>query len=227
MRHTNTDPDIPVIHEDDHVLVVDKPHDVLSQADETGDPDLLSLCKTYLDSSYLGLVHRLDRPTGGLMVFAKTPNAARFLSEQFRNRTLQKTYWAVVQGNPPQNGVLTHYLRKDRALNRVEIVKAAHPDAMDALLSYQRIGQDGGEALLSIHLQTGRPHQVRVQLAEEGFPVWGDYKYGLNQPDGRTLALRSVKLSFRHPEHREFIDFVLPPPTREPWSKYPVQELLS
>lgn len=229
MQHTNTDPDIPIVFEDEHLLVIDKPHDVLSQEDDTNDPDVLTLCKSYLAAKvqkqgnlFLGLVHRLDRPTGGLMMFAKTSNAARFLAEQLKKRTIQKTYWAVIYGHPPSNGVLTHYLRKDRNLNRVEVKPETNPEAKKAVLSYQRLQQNKELSLLAVHLQTGRPHQVRVQLSEENFPVWGDYKYGSGQPDGRTLALRAVELTFRHPANKELIELELFPPLTEPWSRFPV-----
>ncbi len=231
MEHTGTLPDIPIIFEDNHLLVISKPHDVLSQEDHTGDPDVLTLCKEYLKkksdktgSVYLGLIHRLDRPVGGLMVLAKNSNAAGGLSKQIRERTMQKTYWAIVNGNPPLNGVLTHHLLKDRQTNTVETVSPTHRKGKKALLSYSRLDQSDGLTLLSLHLQTGRPHQIRVQLSKEGYPVWGDYKYGKStQPDGRTIALRSVELSFKHPSTHNLVHFTLPPPNVKPWSIFDQQ----
>lgn len=228
INHTNTDPDIPIIFEDDHLLVINKPVNVLSQEDHTGDPDVLTLCKQYLQTAgessnpYLGLVHRLDRPVGGLMLLAKTSNAAKSLSEQMRNRTMQKTYWAVTSGSPPQNGVLTHHLIKDRDTNIVNVVPGDQKKAKEAILSFAKLEEVGELNLLSIHLQTGRPHQIRVQLAEEGYPVWGDYKYGLEQPDGRDMALRSVELIFNHPKTEQEIQFELAPPNAEPWDRFSI-----
>ena len=235
MQHTNTEPDIPIVHEDDHVLVINKPHGLLSQEDQTGDPDVLTLCKKYLSRQrqsagqpYLGLLHRLDRPVGGLMMLAKTSRAADRLSRQIRDRTIQKTYWAVVDGEAPANGMLTHYLLKDRDRNVVETSSPDNRQAKEAILSFARLEESEDDLnLLSIHLQTGRPHQIRVQLAAEGYPVWGDYKYGKqNQPEGRTMALRSVELSFQHPATADRVDFRLPPSPADPWNAFSLDKHL-
>lgn len=225
--YTNTTPDIPIVFEDNHLLIIDKPHELLSQEDHTGDPDVVNLCKEYLKreynksgSAYLGLVHRLDRPVGGLMLLAKTSKAAGRLSDQLRDRTVQKTYHAVVQGKPPANKFLTHHLIKNRNRNRVTTTSSNNSEGKKAILSFQRLDQQGDLALLAVHLQTGRPHQIRVQLAEEGYPIWGDYKYGLQQPDGRTMALRAVELIFEHPIKKEEISFELPVPNGEPWNHF-------
>lgn len=227
MKHTRTNPDITIVYEDNHLLVINKPHDLLSQEDQTGDPDVLTLCKEYLKREqnksgnvYLGLVHRLDRPAGGLMLLAKTSKAAGRLSKQIRDRTIRKTYHAVVHGDPPVNGMLSHHLLKNRDTNIVEVASADAPKTKEAILSFQKLEQAGGLALLSIHLQTGRPHQIRVQMAEEGYPVWGDYKYGLRQPDGRTMALIAVELVLMHPVRKEEIRFELPAPPVEPWTNF-------
>ncbi|MDZ7694338.1 MAG: RNA pseudouridine synthase [Balneolaceae bacterium] len=147
---------------------MDKPHDVLSQEDQTGDPDVLTLCKEYLqqkkgtkNTPYLGLVHRLDRPVGGLMLLAKNPKAAAKLSEQLRDRTIRKTYHAVVQGHPPQNGFLTHHLVKNREENIVEITLPQNSAGKEAQLTFQKLSQRQDLALLAVHLQTGRPHQIK------------------------------------------------------------------
>jgi len=226
MKRTHTQPEIPIIFEDDHILVIQKPVNVLSQKDQTGDPDVLNLCKEYLGRSqnnpFLGLVHRLDRPVGGLMLLAKNRNAADGLSQQMRDRTMQKTYWAVTSGNPPQNGLLNHYLHKDRDKNIVNVVNGNQKKAKEAILSFSKLEEIHKLNLLSIHLQTGRPHQIRVQLAEEGYPIWGDYKYGLDQPDGRNMALRAVELRFEHPQLKQELHFELAPPSEEPWSKFSI-----
>lgn len=226
MNSTNTRPDLPIIFEDAHLLIIDKPHDVLSQEDHTGDADVLSLCKRYLNrksdkkSNYLGLLHRLDRPVGGLMMLAKTPQAAKNISKQMRDRLVQKTYQAVVQGTPPPNGVLTHYLLKDKQTNIVKTVSENEKKAKRAVLSFSKLDQKKELALLSIHLQTGRPHQIRVQLATEGLPIWGDYKYGKEQPDGRTMALRATELIFNHPANKKEMRYKLTPPVEYPWNVF-------
>lgn len=231
MKRTGTDPDIPILFEDAHLLVVEKPQGLLSQADHTGDPDLLSLCKEYLRDSggsrdpFLGLLHRLDRPVGGLMMLAKTRKAADSLSRQMRDRQVRKTYRAAVFGETPVNGVLTHYLEKDRSRNVVTALPSPSPGSRKAVLSYARLAESSGESdlltLLSVHLQTGRPHQIRVQFAAEGHPVWGDYKYGPDgQPEGREMALHAHELGFRHPASGKELQFTSPLPSREPWTRY-------
>lgn len=227
MTSTKTTPDIPIIYEDDQILIVNKPTDVLSQKDHTGDPDVGSLVKRYMQKKstssstpYVGLIHRLDRPVGGLMMLAKTSSAASALSEQMRDRLMTKTYWAVTTGNPPPNGVLTHYLVKNRNKNVVNVLPKDQPDAKQAMLSFAKLEEAGDFHLLSIHLQTGRPHQIRVQMATEGYPIWGDYKYGHKQPDGRSIALRAVELIFKHPKNGEEVHFELSPPKKEPWVRF-------
>jgi len=227
MKQTHTDPDIPIIFEDDQLLVIEKPAGVLSQADHTGDPDVLSLCKEYLSRSkqgtpYLGLVHRLDRPVGGLMLLAKNRPAADALSQQIRDRTMQKTYWAVTSGSPPPNGMLTHQLIKNRDTNIVQVVPNDHKEGKKAILSFAKLETADDLHLLAIHLQTGRPHQIRVQLAHEGYPIWGDYKYGEDQPDGRDMALRAVELVFSHPNTKQELRFELAPEHTEPWSRFAI-----
>ncbi|NGP89830.1 RluA family pseudouridine synthase [Fodinibius halophilus] len=229
MKQTHTQPEIPIVFEDDHLLLIQKPANVLSQEDHTGDPDVLTLCKEYLsrtqNNPYLGLVHRLDRPVGGLMLLAKTPQSANALSQQIRDRTIQKTYWAITSGSPPQNGMLTHHLHKDRDRNVVEVVAGNQKKGKEAILSFAKLEETNDLNLLSVHLQTGRPHQIRVQLAHEGYPIWGDYKYGIDQPDGRNMALRAVELNFEHPTLKQQMHFELAPPNEKPWNQFSIIQL--
>lgn len=228
MKATNTQPNIPIVFEDDHLLLINKPANVLSQKDHTGDPDVLTLCKQYIRRSskrndpFIGLIHRLDRPVGGLMLFAKTRKSADHLSQQIRDRTMQKTYWAVTSGDPPRNGMLTHHLYKDRNKNIVNVVPKNNRQGKEAILSFSKLETLNDLNLLAIHLQTGRPHQIRVQLAQEGYPVWGDYKYGPDQPDGRKMALRAVELVFNHPAMNQELQFELAPPNEKPWSRFSI-----
>jgi 23S rRNA pseudouridine1911/1915/1917 synthase len=227
MKQTQTDPNISIIYEDEHLLLIDKPAGLLSQEDHTGDANVLTLCRQYLGRSqtnhpFLGLIHRLDRPVSGLMLLAKNRNAADYLSKQVRNRTIQKTYWAVTAGSPPRNGVLTHRLYKNRDTNIVKVVSGSHQKGKQAELSFAKLEESDDLHLLSVHLQTGRPHQIRVQLSHEGYPIWGDYKYGHSQPDGRTMALRAVELVFKHPKTNQHLHFELAPPREHPWTQFSI-----
>jgi 23S rRNA pseudouridine1911/1915/1917 synthase len=154
------------------------------------------------------------------MMLAKTPQAAQEISRQLRDRLIQKTYYAVVEGQPPGNGLLTHYLLKKNEPNVVETVSEESGKGKEAVLSFTKKEQKRNLALLVVHLHTGRTHQIRVQLSAEGYPIWGDYKYGRSQPDGRTIALRSVELIFNHPASDEEVHIELPNLSTEPWNKF-------
>ncbi|MFW6347400.1 MAG: RluA family pseudouridine synthase [Cyclonatronaceae bacterium] len=221
------------LYEDNHLLVVEKMPDIPVQGDESGDEDLLSLLKDYLKEKYhkpgnvfLGLVHRLDRPARGVMVFARTSKAAARLSDQFRRKHVRKIYRAVVMGAPPEAGTLKHHLLKDRQRNVVRAVGARTPDAKAAELHFRRLAQDKtqGLALIEIELITGRSHQIRVQCAESGFPLWGDYKYGnkgKHQPEGRQLALLSYALELDHPTQHDRRKFSCAHmPDEAPWRNF-------
>ncbi|MGZ9584117.1 RluA family pseudouridine synthase [Paenibacillus marinisediminis] len=232
MRSTAV-PDIPILYEDNHVLVVEKPVNILSQADATQDVDMLTLLKEDIKvrynkpgNVYLGLVHRLDRPVGGAMVFAKTSKAASRLSDTVRRHELDKRYVCVVHGQLPSRfGSLKHHLLKDERTNTVKAVSPSTPGAKEARLDYQVLATDGEYSLVQIQLHTGRPHQIRVQMKTIGCPLYGDQKYGADQNvPGQQIALWSTYLSFPHPTTKEQMAFTCMPPSQEPWTKWDVKK---
>lgn len=223
---TRTNPDIPIIYEDNHLLVIDKPSGVLSQEDHTGDPDVLTLCKKYVKKKYnkpgdvwMGLVHRLDRPVSGVMVLAKTSKAASRLSEQIRKNNMDKTYWAMVEGMTPPSETLVHYLEKDKRSNNVSAYNKPRGKAKESKLSFETLKQNSKFSLVEIDLYTGRPHQIRVQLAKVGHPLWGDYRYGEEgSKDGKEMGLRAVRLTIKHPTKKEKMTFEADVPNMQPWN---------
>lgn len=219
--------EIPILYEDNHLLVVEKPVNIPVQADDSQDQDMLTLLKEDLKVRYnkpgnvfLGLVHRLDRPVGGAMVFAKTSKSASRLSDIIRRQALDRNYLAVVRGTPPEKkGLLTHYLVKDSSQNKVFTASASNKKAKKAVLEYEVIGHADGLSLLSIRLHTGRSHQIRVQFSASGCPLYGDQKYGqsVNRP-GQQIALWSNGLAFKHPTKEETITVQSKPPEQYPWN---------
>lgn len=223
---------IPVLFEDNHVLAIEKPINVPTQADASGDPDLLSLLKEDLKirhnkpgNVFLGLVHRLDRPVGGAMIFAKTSKAASRLSESVRNRSFHKRYVAVLNGVPAASqGRLVHHLLKDSRTNIVQCVQAGSEGAKEAILDYRVLGQANGLTLVQVELHTGRSHQIRVQMQAIGCPLYGDQKYGqaVSRP-GQQLALWSIVAGAPHPVSKEDMWFYSLPPVQFPWSEWPLE----
>ena len=218
-----------IVFEDNHLLVVIKPQNIPSQKDESGDKDMLTMCKEYLKEkykkpgeTYCGLVHRLDRPTGGLMVFAKTSKCAERLSKQIRDGETSKEYLAVVVGKPQyQNDYLVNFLKKDEKTNTVQIVPQLETGAKKAELTYNVIDSTDKLSLVKCHLYTGRSHQIRVQMAGIGCPVFGDVKYKGNIVSGWNMALWSYKLCFEHPISKQPMTFVCYPPEDEmPWKYF-------
>ena len=220
---------VKIIYEDNHLMAVEKPANMLSQADGTGDADLLTVLKDYIKKKYnkpgnvfLGLVHRLDRPVGGAMVFAKTSKAASRLSEQIRKCDFRKTYLAVVHGVPaPPRGRLEHYLAKDERTNIVRAV-AYNAEGKKAVLDYEVIQSKSDLSLVKINLLTGRPHQIRVQFSAGGHPLYGDARYGLgpSRPE-RQIALWSLRIACKHPTKGEDMVFTSKPPVEAyPWNLF-------
>lgn len=227
-------PKLQVLYEDNHCIVVDKPNNLPVQADSSGDADLLSMVKEYVKekynkpgTAYIGLVHRLDRPAGGLVVLARTSKAAARLSAQVRSRELGRQYLLVVRGEPKmRSGEIKNYLLKDTAANMVRIVPAATEGAKEAILNYRLLQtvhhpSEGKLSLIEASLQTGRSHQIRVQMAGLGCPLYGDQKYGpdLNKK-GQQLALHAAKLTFIHPTLKDKRTFISYPPQKAPWTYF-------
>lgn len=220
--------EIPVLYEDNHLLVVVKPPNLLSQGDSTGDPDLLNLMKDYIKKKYnkpgnvyLGLVHRLDRPVGGVMVFAKTSKAAGRLSEQIREGKFGRGYLGVIEGHPKRlSGSLHNFLVKDTKKNLVRVVKPDVKGAQEARLDYQVIDMARTRSLVRIELKTGRSHQIRVQMAKMGHPLLGDKRYGPRTNQRQQIALWAERISFSHPTTKELLEFTERPPATKPWTEF-------
>lgn len=215
-----------ILHEDNHCLVVNKPPRLLTVGDQTQDPNLLDMAKEYLRRKYnkpgdvfLGVVHRLDRPVSGVVLFARTSKAASRLADQFRTRTMDKVYWTCVTGEvQPAEGTLEDYLLKDRDDNFTTAVPAGTPGSKACRLTYRRLALQGQVSLLEIHPETGRSHQIRVQLASRGWSILGDRKYGSQRPGGGAIALHAVQLTFQHPTlHQPVVVHVAPPESWRDW----------
>lgn len=214
-----------ILYEDNHVIVAVKPQNIPSQADLTEDEDMLTILKEYIKEKhkkpgnvYLGLVHRLDRPTGGVMVFAKTSKAAARLSAQIAKHQVKKVYTAVLCGSLPSSGTLKDYLYKDVRRNISVISDENTRGAKYAELDYIKKDEKNGYSLAEITLKTGRSHQIRVQFSSRGFPVAGDRKYG-GQP-AQKLCLFASSLTFFHPVTKEEMTFSAPLPTYAPWEYF-------
>ena len=212
-----------VIYEDNHIIVVEKPFNVLSQGDSTKDKDLLTMVKEYLKEKYnkpgnvyVGLVHRLDRPTGGIMVFAKTSKAAARLSKMIKDRDITKKYLAIVHGLlKEEKGTLKHYLLKQEDKS---VVVNDEKIGKEAILHYKVIKNYNDLSLLEITLETGRHHQIRVQFNDIGNPLYGDQKYG--KQDKKQLALFAYYLEFTHPVSKENMSFTLYPKKEGIWKQF-------
>lgn len=209
-----------ILYEDNHIIVVEKKINIPVQEDESKDKDLLTIIKEYLKEKYnkpgnvyLGLIHRLDRPVGGVMVFAKTSKAASRLSDEMRNHQIEKKYYAVIEGSLKEKDTYIDKLYKDTKLNKVTVDNRGK----EAILSYERVKTYKGYTLVNITLKTGRSHQIRVQFSSRGTPLYGDQKYNPNSKVGEQIALYSYYLSFYHPTTKEKMEFKMSLPDRKPF----------
>jgi len=217
---------LKVIFEDNHIIVVEKPVNIPSQSDKTGDLDMLTIIKNYIKEKYnkpgdvyLGLIHRLDRPVGGVMVYAKTSKAAARLSEQVRNKEFQKEYLVVVDGKPENNTkILENYLYKNERTNTSKVVEENTKNAKYAKLEYEvlKYNEEINLSVLRIKLYTGRHHQIRVQLSNIGNSIYGDQKYG-TRGRGKQIALWAYKLTITHPTTKEKLEFKSIPEYNGTW----------
>ena len=225
--------DSQVVYEDNHIIVINKLSSQIVQGDKTGDACLVEILKDYLKEKYnkpgrvyCGLVHRLDRPVSGLVIFAKTDKALSRLTKQIKDREIKKIYWAIVKGMPEQHeGTLVNYLKRNEKQNKSYIVSEGTANAKLAVLDYKLIGHSaGGYSLLEVELHTGRHHQIRAQLAGMGCPIKGDLKYGYQRsnPDG-SISLHARKLQFVHPVKKEPVELVADVPnTDNLWKAFDV-----
>lgn len=219
---------LQILFEDNHLIAVNKPAGYLSQGDQTGDVSMVDAVKAYIKQRYnkpgdvyLGLIHRLDRPVSGVLLFARTSKALTRMNNLFRDRKVAKTYWAIVGEQPKQTAAkLVGYIYKDTKKNKSKLLPKAdsnrHQGAKKAVLHYSLIGRLGNAVLLEVKPETGRPHQIRVQLSHNGTPIRGDIKYGFPQPneDG-NIHLHSRSLAFEHPVKKEAIEIVAPIPMQD------------
>lgn len=223
---------IQVLFEDNHLIAVNKPAGLLVQGDKTGDVTLADWVKRYIKDRYkkpgavfLGIIHRLDRPVSGVVIFARTSKALTRMNALFRDRAIEKTYWAITRHELPElKDELVHYLLKDTTKNKTKAydrLSNRNAKAKKAVLSYQLIGRLGEHRLLEVELKTGRPHQIRAQLGKIGCPIRGDLKYGAERPnnDG-NIHLHSRRLAFIHPVKKEPVRIEAATPNEQVWRSF-------
>lgn len=227
MKEVSTKDNLQVLHEDNHIIVVNKRVGDIVQGDKTGDKPLSEVVKEYIKDKYnkpgevfLGVVHRLDRPTTGIVVFARTSKALTRLNELFSKRETQKTYWAVVKNKPPKTeDNLVHFLKRNEKNNTSKAHLKEVPESKKASLDYKIIKELNNYFALEINLHTGRHHQIRAQLSAIGCPIKGDLKYGFDRsnPDG-GIHLHARKLLFIHPVTKEPVEIIAPTPNEVIWN---------
>jgi 23S rRNA pseudouridine1911/1915/1917 synthase len=220
---------LSILYEDNHLIAINKQAGVLVQGDDTGDEPLSEKVKQYIQQKYqkpgaafLGVVHRLDRPVSGVVVFARTSKALERMNALFQKRETQKTYRAIVDTKPKQSqAVLVHWLRKNEQTNKVTLFDRETSDALRCELSYRVLKEKDGLFLLEVLPVTGRSHQIRAQLASMGCPIVGDLKYGSKEALGQSICLHARQLQFVHPVKKEETIIAANPPSNEFWKLFP------
>lgn len=221
---------VRIVFEDNHVLVAFKPAGILSQADSSDAPDMLTILKDFIKvrdnkpgNVWLGLLHRLDRPVAGIMIFAKTSKCASRISEQIRQRKVVKRYRALVYGVPDKEGEYENFILKDSAANTVRVFDREVTGSKKAKLRYRSVMsssyEDSDITLVEVELETGRSHQIRAQFAHAGHPLLGDRRYG-REDRVKDIALQSFVIGFFHPVSGEYLEFDLPLPESSPWNLF-------
>jgi len=222
----STPQNLQILFEDNHIIVINKRPGDIVQGDKTGDTPLSEVVKEYIrvkydkpGNVYLGVVHRLDRPTSGIVLFAKTSKALPRLNKLFKDKEAKKTYWAVVKNATPQaEGTLVHFLKRNPKQNKSIAHIKEVPESKKAILEYRILKKLDNYYLLEIDLQTGRHHQIRSQLSSIGCPIKGDLKYGFDRSNkDASIHLHARKLSFIHPVKKELIEIIAPPPRESIW----------
>jgi 23S rRNA pseudouridine1911/1915/1917 synthase len=218
-----------ILFEDNHLIALNKKPGEIVQGDKTGDMPMSDHIKEYLKeklkkpgAAFIGVVHRIDRPVSGIVIFAKTSKALVRMNELFRDKKIKKTYWAVVKNKPPEDaGTLIHYLKKDEAKNKSKAFDTEVKGSLRSWLDYKVIGKSDNYYLLEINPLTGRHHQIRVQLAAIGCPIKGDLKYGYprSNPDG-SIHLHARKINFVHPVRKEEVTLIAPVPDETVWKYF-------
>ena len=218
-----------ILYEDNHLLAINKPAGILVQGDETGDKPLSELAKEYIKEKYnkpgnvfMGVVHRLDRPVSGVVLMAKTSKALSRMNELFRSKQTRKTYLALSFRRPPlEHDQLIHWLVKDESRNITKAFARENKSGQRSELSYTFLGTQEDYHLLQVEPITGRPHQIRVQLASQGCPILGDLKYGATTPlPDKSIALHAFRLQFEHPVQKTPIQITAPLPNKAPWQLF-------
>lgn len=218
-----------ILYEDNHLIILNKEASEIVQGDKTGDEPLSEKLKQYLKEKYnkpgnvfLGVVHRLDRPVSGVIVFAKTSKALARMNQLLKQRALKKTYWAIVKNAPPANeGTLVHHLVRKEKNNKTYVYQDAVRDSKEAILEYRLLAKSDDYYLLEVDLKTGRHHQIRAQLSAIGSPIRGDLKYGFprSNPDA-SISLHARKVAFEHPVSHEKLEIVAPAPQEVLWDYF-------
>ena len=223
---------IQIAYEDNHIIIVNKRAGDIVQGDKTGDTPLSDLLKMYIKvkfnkpgNVFLGVIHRLDRPTSGLVSFARTSKGLTRMTELFKNREISKTYWAIVKNKPEKDkDTLIHYLKKNPKNNKSTAFDTEKPDTKKAILHYKLIASSETYHLLEINLETGRHHQIRAQLAKIGSPIKGDLKYGFSRSNKNAgISLHARQIAFIHPIKKETVSVIAPTPSDDIWDFFDIK----